>query len=173
MDTLYYKMDTISVTKKAKIASELGVGLCLKYADKWMMEFDYTRSDWTNTGISSISGFSESSSPFSASVSQAYRFGFEIVPNRNDARYYFNHVAYRCGAYYKDEYYQLYGRKVSSMGVTLGVTLPIFRWYNGLTLGMELGQRGTLADNMIRERYINFSVGVNIFDIWFQKSHYD
>ena len=59
------------------------------------------------------------------------------------------------------------------MGVTLGVTLPIFRWYNGLTLGMELGQRGTIADNMIRERYINFSVGVNIFDIWFQKSHYD
>ena len=173
VDTLYYKMDTLSVTRKARIAGEFGVGLSLKYADKWMMEFDYTRSDWTNTGISNISGFSDTSSPFSTTVSQAYRFGFEIVPNRNDARYYFNHVAYRCGAYYKDEYYQLYGKTVSSIGLTFGVTLPIFRWYNGLTLGMELGQRGTLADNMIRERYINFSVGVNIFDIWFQKSHYD
>ena len=64
VDTLYYKMDTLSVTRKARIAGEFGVGLSLKYADKWMMEFDYTRSDWTNTGISNISGFSDTSSPF-------------------------------------------------------------------------------------------------------------
>ena len=173
VDTLYYKSDTLSVTKKARIASEIGVGITLKSPDKWMVEFDYTRSDWTNSGIDSISGFSASSSPFSPTVAEAYRIGAEFVPNRNDIRYYFNQVAYRAGAYYKNEYYKLYGKNITSMGITIGATFPVFRWYNGITVGLELGQRGSLSDNMIREKYINFSVGVNIFDIWFRKTQYE
>lgn len=171
-DTLYYKMDTLGVTRSARIASEIGVGVSFKYADKWMLAFDYTRSDWRDSGIENISGFS-SSSPFATSLSEAYRLGFEIVPNRNDIRYYFNKVAYRAGAYYKKENFLLNGKTISSMGVTLGATLPIYRWYNGLTLGVEFGQRGSLSDGLIRERYVNFSVGVNIFDIWFQKPRYE
>ena len=171
-DTLYYKMDTLGVTKHARIASEIGLGVSYRYADKWMLAFDYTRSDWRNSSIENISGFS-SSSPFSTSLSEAYRLGFEIVPNRNDIRYYFNKVAYRAGAYYKKENFLLNGKPISSMAVTLGVTLPIYRWYNGLTLGVELGQRGSLSEGMIRERYCSFSIGVNIFDIWFQKPRYE
>ena len=173
VDTLYHKMDTLGRTQKARIASEIGVGLSLRYADKWMVAFDYTRSDWRNSGIENISGFSSSSSPFATSLSESYRLGFELVPNRNDIRYYFNNVAYRAGAYYKKENFLLNGKQISSMGITLGATLPIYRWYNGLTLGVELGQRGSLSDGMIRERYVNFSIGVNIFDIWFQKAHYE
>ena len=59
------------------------------------------------------------------------------------------------------------------MGLTFGVTLPVFRWYNGLTLGFEIGQRGALREQLVRERYFNFSIGVNIFDIWFQKPKYE
>ena len=59
------------------------------------------------------------------------------------------------------------------MGITIGATFPVFRWYNGITVGLELGQRGSLSDNMIREKYINFSIGVNIFDIWFRKTQYE
>lgn len=173
VDTLYYKRDTVSLTRHARIAGEMGFGISIKNPDKWMFEFDYTRSDWTKSGIENISGFSASSSPFSTTVAEAYRLGMEIVPNRNDIRYYYNQIAYRAGAYYKKEYYQLYGRNVSSMGITFGVTLPVFRWYNGITLGMELGQRGSMDDNMIRERYVNFSIGVNIFDIWFRKTQYE
>ncbi len=173
VDTLYYRSDTLGRDKKAKIASEIGVGLSLRYADKWMVAFDYTRSDWKNSSLEGISGFSYSTSPFATSLSEAYRLGFELVPNRNDIRYYFNNVAYRAGAYYKKENFLLNGKRISSMGITLGATLPIYRWYNGLTLGVELGQRGSLSDGLIRERYFNFSIGVNIFDIWFQKPHYE
>ena len=97
----------------------------------------------------------------------------EYVPNRNDIRYYLKKVAYRAGAYYKKDYYLLDGHGVNSVGITLGATLPIYQWYNGLTLGIDFGQRGSMENNLIRERYINFSVGVNIFDIWFRKPHYE
>lgn len=173
VDTLYHKSDTLGSSRNIRLASEIGAGFSLRYGDKWMVAFDYTRSDWRNSGIENISGFTTSSSPFATSLSEAYRLGFELVPNRNDIRYYFNNVTYRAGAYYKKENFLLNGKQIASTGITLGVTLPIYRWYNGLTLGVELGQRGSLSDGMIRERYFNFSIGVNIFDIWFQQPHYE
>ncbi len=172
-DTLYYKADTLGITKKVRLASEVGVGVSLRNPGKWMAEFNYTRSDWTNSGIEYLSGYSENYNPFRTTVSQAFRAGFEYTPNMNDIRYYFNRATYRVGAYHKNEYYLLNGHQINSTALTFGVTLPVYRWYNGVTLGVELGQRASVSNNLIRERFINFSIGFNIFDIWFQKPRYE
>ena len=157
-----------------RFADELGVGISFKGGEKWSAEFNYLRSDWRNSGFDSASGFSVKSDTetFSSAVSQSFRAGFEIVPNRNDIRYYLRRCAYRAGVYYDQSYYKLNGNNVNSMGITLGVTLPVFRLYNGLTLGVDLGQRASTRNNMIRERYATFVVGFNIHDIWFQKVQY-
>lgn len=172
-DTLYYKVDTLGLTKNVKLASEYGVGISIKKQNKWMFEMDYTRSDWTSSGIELISGYSATSTPFKTSISEAYRVGFEYIPNINDVRYAINRIAYRAGAYHKTEYYLLYGEEVASTGITLGVSIPINRMYNALSIGFDFGQRGVLKDNFVRERYFNFTVGLNIFDIWFRKNQYD
>ena len=109
---------------------------------------------------------------------QSLRAGFEYTPNRYDARYFFKRCTYRGGAFYRDEYYKLDGHSVRAFGLSLGMTLPVFGGYNGrcpngLTLGMEFGQKGSMANGLIRERFINFTVGINIFDIWFQKPRYE
>ena len=172
-DTL--RNDVVDFSKAGlKFADELGVGISLKGGEKWSAEFNYLRSDWRNSGFDSANGFSVKSDTetFSSTVSQSFRAGFEIVPNRNDIRYYLRKCAYRAGVYYDQSYYKLNGNSVNSMGVTLGVTLPVFRLYNGLTLGVDLGQRASTRNNMIRERYAKFVVGFNIHDIWFQKVQY-
>ena len=172
-DTL--RNDVVDFSKAGlKFADELGVGISLKGGEKWSAEFNYLRSDWRNSGFDSVNGFSVKSDTetFSSTVSQSYRAGFEIVPNRNDIRYYLRKCAYRAGVYYDQSYYKLNGNSVNSMGVTLGVTLPVFRLYNGLTLGVDLGQRASTRNNMIRERYAKFVIGFNIHDIWFQKVQY-
>ena len=172
-DTLKYQENDL---RKAglKFADELGVGISIKGGEKWTAEFNYLRSDWRNSGFDSANGFSVKSDTetFSSAVSQSFRAGFEIVPNRNDIRYYLRKCAYRAGVYYDQSYYRLNGNSVNSMGITLGVTLPVFRLYNGLTLGVDLGQRASTRNNMIRERYATFVVGFNIHDIWFQKVQY-
>ena len=112
-------------------------------------------------------------SKFSATASQSFRLGFEIVPNRNDIRYYMRRCAYRAGVYYDQAYYKLDGNNVNSMGVTLGITLPVFRWYNGLTLGVDMGQKASTRNDMIRERYAKIVVGFNIHDLWFMKPRYN
>lgn len=173
-DTLYYKLDNLGKDAIVKLAGELAVGISLKNPDRWMAEIDYSRSDWTGTGLDGARGFTASKA-FSATVAEAYRFGFEIIPNINAIRY-MSTVAYRVGAYHKNDYFLLDGKKVASTGITLGVTLPIYIEYrgrsNGVTLGVDIGQRGSVSGSMIRERYINFSIGVNLFDIWFQKMQY-
>ena len=172
-DTLKYQENDL---RKAglKFADELGVGISVKGGEKWTAEFNYLRSDWRNSGFDSANGFSVKSDTetFTSTVSQSFRAGFEIVPNRNDIRYYLRKCAYRAGVYYDQSYYKLNGNNVNSMGITLGVTLPVFRLYNGLTLGVDLGQRSSTRNNMIRERYATFVVGFNIHDIWFQKVQY-
>ena len=47
-DTLSYRNDTLGITKHAALAGEIGVGISLKKANKWLVEFNYTRSDWRN-----------------------------------------------------------------------------------------------------------------------------
>lgn len=170
-DTLSYSIDSLGVNSNARLSSEIAVGVSLKYADKWRAEFDYTRSDWNRSGFNDFASLGISDR-FSTSVAESYRFGFEYVPNRNDIRYYLNKVAYCGGLYHKREYYTLDSNEITATGITIGATFPINKWYNGLTVGVDFGKRGSTKNNLIRENYINFSVGINIFDIWFQKSRY-
>ena len=172
-DTLRHNVDTLAKAG-LRVADEIGVGISFKGGDKWSAEFNYLRSDWTKSGFDSAKGFRVSgASNFSSTVSQSFRAGFEFVPNRNDIRYFFKRCAYRGGVYYDQAYYKLDGNNINSMGITLGMTLPVFRLYNGLTVGVDLGQRASTRNNMIRERYAMFVVGFNIHDIWFQKPQYN
>jgi hypothetical protein len=171
-DTLRYNVDTLAGSG-VRIADEIGVGIAIRKGDKWTAEFNYLRSDWTKSGFERSRGFAaEGESKFTSTVSQSFRAGFEIVPNRNDIRYYFKKCAYRAGVYYDQAYYKLDGNNVNSLGLTLGITLPVFRLYNGLSLGVDVGQRASARNNMIRERYAKFVIGFNIHDLWFRKVQY-
>lgn len=172
-DTLKYNVDTLK-NSGLRFGDEIGIGVSIKGGDKWCAEFNYLRSDWRNTKMDSAVGFSSvGSSVFTTTASNSFRFGFEIVPNRNDIRYYFRRCAYRAGVYYDQAYYKLDGNNVNSMGVTLGMTLPVYKWYNGISFGVDFGQRASRRNDMIRERYVTFNVGFNIHDIWFQKPRYN
>ena len=171
-DTLKYSVDTLARTG-LRFGDELGVGISIRKGDKWSAEFNYVRSDWRRSGMDKAPGFAAvGDSKFSSTVSNSFRAGFEIVPNRNDIRYYFKKCAYRAGVYYDQSYYKLDGHSVNSMGITLGMTFPVYRLYNGISIGVDLGQKASTRNNMIRERYAMFVVGFNIHDLWFIKNQY-
>ena len=170
-DTISYR--AVDNRSGLSIGDELGVGVSLRSGERWSVEFNYLRSDWRSSGMdnSSLTGFVTEG--FTSSVSQSFRTGFEIVPNRNDIRYYLRRCAYRAGVYYDQSYYMFNGNRVDAAGITLGVTLPVFRLYNGISIGVDLGQRGSMRNMMVRERYATISVGFNIHDLWFHKPRYE
>lgn len=156
-----------------RFGDELGVGVSFRRSDTFMAEFDYTRTNWASSRLDQVSGFSNVGDVvFAPSVGQAFRAGVEFTPNRNDIRYFLRRCTYRMGAYFDQSYYTVDGAHVNAAGITLGMTLPVFRWYNGLSLGIDLGRRG-LATSQVKETYFGFNIGMNIFDIWFQKRPYE
>lgn len=170
-------VDTLAnLSTKAYLAGEAGVGLSIVYGNKFRAEVDYTRSDWTRSGFEGITGLAvggPSGPLFTSGVSESLRAGVEYIPNPGDIRYYHKLIAYRAGVYFTKEYFNYSGNPVYTRGITLGVTLPVFRWNNGLTLGMDFGQRGSLKNNMVKETYVGFSLGFNLFDVWFQQPRYE
>lgn len=173
-DTLFFASDTLGVNvDRIIIPSEIGLGLSINHADTWRAEIDYSRSDWTKSGLDRSNGFSVgAASSFSTRLSQTFRAGFEIVPNRNDIRYFYKRCAYRVGAYYDKSYFAVDGNQMNDMGITLGASIPVFRYFNSVTFAVSLGQRASTAQNMIRERYMNFTFGFNFADQWFFKPTY-
>ena len=173
-DTLRYRRDTLGRTANASLAAEIGFGLSVGKRDKWRAEVNYTRADWTKSGLDKTTGFASSgTSTFTPTVRQSLRGGFEYTPNINDIRYYFRRCTYRAGAYFDSAYYKLDGNAINSFGLTLGATLPFSKMNNGISVAMDLGQRASLKGNNIRERYVGFTIGFNTYDIWFLKPRYD
>ena len=159
---------------QVRLANEIGFGLALKGGDKWTAEVNYLRSDWTSSGMDKVAGFANVGNvAFYASKAQSIRAGMSYVPNRNDIRYYRKKITYRAGTYWDQAYCNIDGRSVDAFGLTFGVTLPVFQLSNGLTFGVDMGQRGVLSGSMVRERYINFNIGLNVYDIWFIKQRYE
>jgi hypothetical protein len=164
-DTVHHD---INKDTQMEIPAEIGVGISFRKKDKWMVGADYTRQDWSNVKFAPTPGVG-----FAPSVSNTFKVGFEYIPNRYDIRYYSRRVTYRGGAYYENSYMSINGKQINSMGVTFGATLPIMRLYNGVGFSVDMGQRGSLKDNLIRERYVMFNISVSLHDIWFIKYRYD
>lgn len=115
--------------------------------------------------------------PFFYQDSFRYSVGGWYLPNYNDFRSYFSRVIYRYGAYYEKGNLQINGTNINKYAITAGVTLPFqkstINRMNSIDLGIEVGKRGTLDNNLIRQNFINLRVGINFADKWFAKRLYN
>ena len=165
------QIDTVSFSSapgyKVQIPTEFSAGFSIKKRDKWLVGFEYVRQDWQDSFFGETPGVD-----FKPSAASSFRAGFEYIPNRYDIRYYLKRVTYRIGAYYDQTYVNLNGRQVNAAGFTLGMSMPIFRWYNALTWSVDLGQRGSLKDDMVKENYVQVNINFNLHDMWFIKKRY-
>lgn len=164
-DTSYFH---VAENTAMEIPAEYGLGFSLRKRDKWMVGIDYTRQDWSNVSFAPTPGVS-----FTPSVSNSFKLGFEYIPNRYDIRYYSRRVTYRGGLYYENTYMKVEDKQINAMGLTFGATLPILRFYNGVGFSVDMGQRGSLQNNLVRERYVMFNLSFSLHDIWFVKYRYD
>ncbi|MEG1088571.1 MAG: hypothetical protein RSE02_03770 [Bacteroidales bacterium] len=154
--------------EKITIPADFSVGISIKKKDKWLFGADYMRQDWGKSTFAETSGLD-----FTPAAANYYKIGFEFVPNKYDIRYYMKRVTYRFGAYYENSYIKLGNKQVNAAGFTFGMSFPIYKWYNALNFAVDFGQRGTMKNGMVRERYVQFIVNISLHDIWFKKYRYE
>lgn len=172
-----YSLDTLRGASAVRLGSELGLGISLNREEKLRLELDYILSDWRSSGMDTSPGFSISDGKlaFSSGIRHSVRAGMEFTPDRFSVRSFSKRISYRAGTYWNNEYYKVAGNEIHNFGITFGATLPIYvkGLVNGISISADLGQRGTMNNALVRERYFKVGVGVNLHDIWFIKPRYE
>ena len=82
------------------------------------------------------------------------------------------------GFQYDKTYIQMNQQDVKQTAVTLGLGLPLSSIERGafykMNITAELGQRGSLANGLLQERYVNFHLGFTLNDgRWFKRFKFD
>jgi hypothetical protein len=160
--------DTIAMADDYKggivLPWSVGCGITFQKTDKFLVSADYRYQNWQ-----SYSAFG-----LSDSLANSYQIalGGEFIPNIDNYGKYFARVRYRLGFFYNHTYLQLRGTQLNEYAVTLGFGLPLRGMKTMLNIGGQIGVRGTVQDNLIRETYFKFVLGFSIYERWFVKRKY-
>lgn len=135
-------------------------------SDKWSLMADYTHTDWsTYRNYGAKDSLADRTSRFN--------IGAEYTPNPASVYKYLSKVTYRLGFYYGTDYVKLHNTSIDYYAVTAGASLPFRRSTDRVHLAMEYGQRGTVSNNLIKENFFRFTLGISLNDKWFIKRRYD
>ncbi|WP_367915386.1 hypothetical protein [Leadbetterella sp. DM7] len=156
--------DTLALQNfSASIPAAYRVGVSLEKTYKWIFAAEYGFTDWE--GISR---------PFDARAAQTLRnskemnFGVEWIPNVNSSAY-FNQVFYRAGFKSVTTPYYLNGIQIKDNSVSFGMSMPLGKGGSYLDWALAIGNRGTLANNLVKENYARISVSFSLMRDWFYR----
>ncbi|MBM3405595.1 MAG: hypothetical protein FJY10_12000 [Bacteroidetes bacterium] len=163
----YFK-DTVlydpGIKGRVMIPAYIGGGVSFEKKEKWLAGLDFRWQNWKKFTAFGLSDSLRNGWQASA--------GIQLIPNINSITSYLKRMEYRFGFRYQDTYLELRGNRIREAAVSLGFGLPLKGMKTYLHLGAEAGIRGTMKDNLIRETFIRFSLGVSINERWFVKRKY-
>ena len=146
--------------------STIGGGFMFDKPGKWMFGADLEVSNWDDYRY-----FGEKDN---VQNSWKLHVGGQIMPK--PGKNYFSYVAYRMGFAYGKDYIKV-DKDLPVWGASAGISLPMRKaaytnQYSMINLGLEFGQRGN-KENLVREGFFRFSIGLSLSDLWFVKRKYD
>lgn len=153
---------------KIKMPLTHTAGFAFEKTNAWVLGADVSYSRWSD--------YREGSSNPGLNDSYGLVVGGQITPDANSVSSYFKLVDYRLGFKYDKTFVQVGNNDINQYAVTFGFGFPLPRnrsSFYKINLSTELGNRGTLANNLVRDRYVNIHLGFTLNDKWFQKSYID
>ncbi len=118
-------------------------------------------------------GLAENNATFGFENSSRISMGGFYTPKINSVTNYWQRLTYRAGLKYEETGLIVNNTTINNFGISFGVGFPIGRQLSNLNLGIELGQRGETTNNLVRENYFNFRLGLSLSDRWFIKRKLD
>lgn len=89
---------------------------------------------------------------------------------------YLKHIQYRAGIRYSNTQIVYKNKQISEYGINFGLGFPV-KPFNSfvsyINFGVEYNSRGLVKDDLIRENYFRFFLGLSITDKWFVKYKYE
>ncbi len=153
--------------------NSIGAGLSYTHerVSRLNIEFDYTWQGWKDCRYSPMYSTDDPGvvvfNGMEFNNRTRYAVGAEFVPKIRGS--YMQRAAYRIGAYYTDDYLKIRGNGVREAGVTAGVGFPTPEGKTIINLGLEWKMRQASPQALLKENYLNITLGVNFNEVWFFK----
>ena len=144
------------------LPSRYGVGLSYEKINKFVIGLEGQMQDFAQ--YRNFFG-----QPLSLQSAQKVGLGFQLVPDFTDFDRLLNRSTYRMGLEWMRTPYFINQTTINDIGINFGASIPV----NQLSLfnmALKVGKRGTLDNGLIREAYVNFTLGFSLNDnSWFYK----
>ena len=163
------KMDTIgytSMTGKYEQPHSIGVGLSYEWDRRLLGEIDFTYQKWADAKYQPLAGFEEGNMHFDNRWKAAA--GLQYTPGRRGS--YVGAMMFRVGGFYNHDYMNINGNNVRDYGASIGVGLPVPNGKTTVNIGLEWKHRYSAPTTLIKEDYLNITIGVNVNEMWFWKN---
>jgi hypothetical protein len=151
----------------------IGAGFSI-FNDRWLIGLEHRRRDWGSFSMNTGNDVARSN----LATQGIYSLGGSYRPAGERAGIglsIFERSTYRMGLRYMQDHRIVNGEQLQEFGIAFGIGLPIMAAssFSRINLGVELGERGTTDNGLIRERFANIMVGVTITpdprEQWFKK----
>ena len=149
-----------------RLPSKLTFGSGIGVEKKWFVGFE---SSFLSKGYLDVNLNDDATYEASSKLA----VGGYYIPKYNSFSSYFDKVTYRAGLRYENTGLIVKNESIKDKAITLGLGLPLSGTFSNINLGFELGKKGTTANGLIQENYMNFSVGLSFNDRWFVKRKFD
>lgn len=143
-------------------------GISYQYDGKFLIGADYSMGQWSYLSIAGVKqGLQDS---------KTLNVGGQFTPNINSLSNYWASVDYRLGFIYDQSYININSTNIKKYAATFGLGLPLrpnnTSFYK-INVGAEIGKRGTIANGLVKENYVNIRLAFTINDRWFLKYKFD
>jgi hypothetical protein len=145
---------------------KFGGGFSVGKKERWLIGADYS---WQNWSKFSYLGELDTNMIDSWQIS----LGGEYIPKHTSVSSYFTRINYRLGFRYGKTYLLLKSHQLGDYGISFGFGLPLRGTASMLNIGFEIGERGSLNNDLIKESYGRITFAFNIFERWFDKRKYN
>lgn len=161
-DTALFFLDSAGVLS---IPQKITAGIAFDKGDKWIYTIDYSMQNWSEFRWFGNNDSLQNITQLVAAV--------QYCPERYAINNFFKSMQYRMALRVANTPYVVKNTPINEYGITFGFGIPLRRSRSNVNIGIEIGERGTLKNNLIKEQFINVNFGVSISDKWFIKPKYD
>jgi hypothetical protein len=145
-----------------KLPPSTVAGLSLTRNKKYTFSTEYKYQPWSVLQYSGIN--------YALADSHRFSGGFQ-VSNKKRAwnNLLFEKSFLQAGVYYGTSYLDVKGQQLKDAGITIGYGFNSTKNPLGATLTLQVGQRGTTQNGLVKESYVNIGVLISYRDFWLTK----
>lgn len=157
--------DEHSLRDNYSLPETWGAGINYQWNSRLTLEADFTYQPWSKA---KYRGFESDEITNAFADRYKYALGAQYVPNPRGG--YGARIQYRLGGYYNRDYLMVNGNNVHEYGASIGFGFPVPSFKTIVNLGIEWKHRQASPAALVKENYLNITIGVNFNEMWFRKS---